>query len=304
MVDAQEFLVCPISKQPMERLGDDYRAPCGFTYPNGDFRVNLDFTSHWAAEQSEYEKWLAEWRQDAESSAARREEIDAAFDDVYSQISLDGLVLDVAGDIGTVVTQAGIDPERYVSLDTMRVDFADIERAYPNYAAHYRRSRDVCFIQGSAEYLPVKDGYFDTVHLRGCLDHFTGPHLALLEAFRVLRPGGKVVVGVTLEGAYEKDVGAWGPSSAPRLQSVLRAGVAKLKEYPHVFGPLSRLKWRLQGVQDHHLFHPTRESLLDLLRRSGFTVQTEVWQKAYHNVLYVEARRVDELVPWPSAGGR
>lgn len=303
VVDAEDFLVCPISKQRMERSGRDYRAPCGFTYPEGDFRVNLDFSPHWAAEQEAYEKWLREWRQEAETIPGRREAIDAAFDDVYCQISLDGLVLDVAGDIGTVVTQANIDPQCYVSLDTMRVDFAAVEREFPNYAAHYRRSRDVCFIQGNAEYLPVKDAYFDTVHLRGCLDHFTGPHLALFEAYRVLRPGGKVVVGVTLEGAYQKEVGDWGPSTAPVLQRALRAGVAKLKEHPQVFGPLGRLKSRLQGVEDHHLFHPTHESLLDLIARCGFIVETEVWQKAYHNVLYVAARRSDAVVPWWSGDG-
>ena len=300
MIDAREFLVCPISKQPMEQSGADYRAPCGFLYPDADFRVNLDFSAHWSSEQEEYEKWLHEWRQEAETTPGRCEAIDASFEDVYEKIKLDGMVLDVAGDIGTVVTQANIDPESYVSLDTMPVDFAAIEREFPQYASHYRRSRTACFLQGSAEFLPVRDGYFDCVHLRGCLDHFTGPHLALLEAFRVLQPGGKVVVGVTLEGAYQMQVGDWGPSSSPVVQRALRAGVAKLKQYPQVFAPLSRIKWRLQGVEDHHLFHPTHQSLTDLIERCGFVIETEVWQRAYHNVLYVAARKSEVVSPYHS----
>lgn len=292
MVEVQDFLVCPVSKQPMEKVDDDYIAPCGFAYRNGDFRINLDFSPEWAKAQQAYESWLVQWRTENDSVPSRMKAVDAGFDDVYSEIKLDGKVLDVAGDIGTVVTQADLDPEQYVSLDVMRIDFPAIERDHPNYARHYIRSRHCPMIQGSAEFLPVKDLYFDTVQMRGCIDHFTAPHVALMEAFRVLKPGGSVVVGVTLEGAYQmEDWSSVDPGQPSLARSVYKAGVDHLKRYPRVFGVATRAKGRLMGQHDHHMFHPTYDAVTELIKSSGFQIEKQVWQKAYHNVLYVSARK-------------
>ncbi len=291
-MDVQDFLVCPLSKQPLARQGNDYLAPSGLAYPNGDFRIDLDFSRSWAASQDEYEKWIQEWRSENDAVPSWMDAFDSTFDDVYGEISLDGLVLDVAGDIGTVVTQAGIDPEQYVSIDAMRIDFAAVERDHPNYARHYGASRNSCFIQGSAELLPIRDMFFDTVHVRGCLDHFTAPHVALLEAYRVLKFGGKLVVGLTLEGAFQKDDLNWQQSVRhPMATGIYKAGVTALKNYPKVFSALSRTKARIAGHHDHHIFHPTYESLTNLVTTAGFRIEQEVWQKAYHNVLYLAASK-------------
>ena len=276
----------------MDKVGDDYVAPCGFVYPNGDFRINLDFSPEWAKAQDAYEAWLVQWRAENDAVPSRMEGVDAAFEDVYAEIKLEGKVLDVAGDIGTVVTQAGLDPEQYVSLDVMRIDFPAIERDHPNYATHYSRSRHCPMIQGSAEFLPVKDLYFDTVQMRGCIDHFTAPHVALMEAYRVLKPGGSVVVGVTLEGAYQMDDCGWeNPTEYSLARSVYKAGVKQLKRYPKVFSLATQTKARMMGMHDHHMFHPTYDSLTGLIKKCGFQIEKEVWQKAYHNVLYVSARK-------------
>ncbi len=292
MLEVQDFLVCPLSKQPMERVGDDYVAPCGFAYRNGDFRINLDFSPEWAKAQEAYEAWLVQWRTENDTVPDRMKITDAGFDDVYDEIRLEGKVLDVAGDIGTVVTQANLDPEQYVSLDVMRIDFPAIERDHPNYAKHYSRSRNCPMIQGSAEFLPVKDLYFDTVQMRGCIDHFTAPHVALMEAYRVLKPGGTVVVGVTLEGAYQmEDWRTVDPVQPSVARSIYKAGVDQLKRYPKLFSVATQAKARLMGHHDHHMFHPTYEAVTELVKTSGFHIEREVWQKAYHNVLYLSARK-------------
>lgn len=293
MLEPQTFLVCPRSKQPLQQDGQVYVAPCGFRYPDGDFRVGLDYGDDWATTQREYEIWLEQWRRDNEEGVIRMEAVDATFEDVYDAIKLEGKVLDVAGDIGTVVTQAGIDGSQYVSLDTMKVDFAAIERRFPKYAQYYSKSRDSCFLQGSAEFLPVADLTFDTVHVRGCLDHFTAPHIALMEAYRVLQFGGLLVVGLALEGAYQKDTTGWepAPTEEARLRSLYKAGVQKAKRYPAVFNMAFQVKTKLMGEHDHHIFHPTYESLCKLIRDAGFEIEHEVWQKAFHNVLYVSARK-------------
>jgi SAM-dependent methyltransferase len=280
----------------MQQVGRDFHAPCGFVYRDGDFRVDIDFSRHWAHEQEAYEEWLRGWRADNDQTEGRIESVDASFQDVYEQIRLEGSVLDVGGDIGTVVTQAGLDPDQYVSLDPMRVDFDEIERDYPRYFQHYKKSSTACFIQGSAEFLPVTDLYFDCVQMRTCIDHFAAPHLALREAYRVLRRDGSLVVGVSLEGAYQKEVGEWSPlRNHPKALTLYQSGIARLKEYPRIFSALSGVRDRMRGVHDVHLFHPTYDSLISLLRDEGFRVEKEVWQAAHHNVLYVQACKTDRV---------
>jgi SAM-dependent methyltransferase len=44
--------------------------------------------------------------------------------------------------------------------------------------------------------LPFRDGSFDAVYSMGTIEHFPDPETALLEMHRVLRPGGRAVVGV------------------------------------------------------------------------------------------------------------
>ncbi len=53
---------------------------------------------------------------------------------------------------------------------------------------------NVSFRQGNAEGLPFGDGEFDGVVTRLAIHHFAEPQRALAEMFRVLRPGGSVVI--------------------------------------------------------------------------------------------------------------
>ncbi len=292
MLDADDFLVCPRSKQPMEKSAAGYIAPCGFTYPNGDFRVAIDYSPRWSEAQDAYEEWGRQYRKDHNANPARMAAVDASFEDVYEQISLEGLVLDVAADIGTVVTQAGIDPERYAAVDTARIDFARIEHDYPAYARHYAGSRHSPFLQANAEFLPIRDMYFDTVHMRACLDHFTAPHIALSEAYRVLRPAGSLVVGLALEGAYQKDCCDWeGRGADAGVRRVYKAGLRMLKDHPRLYNMASQAKAKVTRQHDHHIFHPTYDAVCRLIRSCGFEIRQEVWPAAYHNVLFLAAAK-------------
>ena len=293
MLDPDHFLVCPRSKQPMERAGRTYVAPCGFTYPDGDFRVNVDFSPRWANGQDAYEDWGRQYRKDHNAVPGRMAAVDASFQDVYEQIPLDGMVLDVAADIGTLATQAGIDADRYVAVDTARIDFTKIERDFPDYARHYARSRHSPFLQANAEFLPIADLTFDTVHMRACLDHFTAPHLALMEAYRVIRAEGSLVVGLALEGAYQKENCDWeGLGTQTGARGLLRSGIGVLKEHPKLFNLASRAKAVVTREHDHHIFHPTYDAVHGLIRSCGFEVRQEVWPEAYHNVVFLGARKI------------
>src|ERR1700728_4849424 len=53
---------------------------------------------------------------------------------------------------------------------------------------------NVAFKSGDAEHLPFADGEFDGAVTRAALHHFAEPQRAFNEMFRVLRPGGTVVI--------------------------------------------------------------------------------------------------------------
>lgn len=62
--------------------------------------------------------------------------------------------------------------------------------------------------------LPFRDRSFDAVYSMGTIEHFHDPETALSEMFRVLRPGGRAVVGVP---------NRWDPFLRPLLAAGLQA---------------------------------------------------------------------------------
>jgi SAM-dependent methyltransferase len=62
--------------------------------------------------------------------------------------------------------------------------------------------------------LPFRDACFDAVYSMGTIEHFDDPETALGEIYRVLRPGGRAVVGVP---------NRWDPFLRPLMARVLQA---------------------------------------------------------------------------------
>lgn len=63
-------------------------------------------------------------------------------------------------------------------------------------------------------HLPFRDSSFDAVYSMGTIEHFRDSETALREMYRVLRPGGRAVVGVP---------NRWDPFLRPLLAAVLQA---------------------------------------------------------------------------------
>lgn len=103
------------------------------------------------------------------------------------------------------------------------------------------------FIAANAEFQPFLSESFDWVHMRSMLDHVQIPDLALLEALRVLRAGGRVLIGLYVQG------GKNGRQRHPldrRLKEIFKMGISSIG---------------INNWKDHHIWHPTYEELLKLI---------------------------------------
>jgi SAM-dependent methyltransferase len=93
--------------------------------------------------------------------------------------------------------------------------------------------------------LPFRDGSFDAVYSMGTIEHFRDSETALREMYRVLRPGGRAVVGVP---------NRWDPFLRPLLSALLQ-------------------ELRLYGYGYERSF--SRPALRRMLQSAGFEVVAE-----------------------------
>lgn len=114
----------------------------------------------------------------------------------------DDLVLDVA--TGTGNTALALAPH---VASVVGVDLADQMLAHARSRAGEEGHTHARFEQASAEALPFADGAFTLVTSRHAPHHFRHLDRFLAEAFRVLRPGGRLVVADQISPAAEQQ--AW-----------------------------------------------------------------------------------------------
>jgi ubiquinone/menaquinone biosynthesis C-methylase UbiE len=115
------------------------------------------------------------------------------------------------------------------------------------------------FVEGFGEDLPYCSGTYDVVLIGAALDHCADPAQVLLEACRVLRPGGTLLI---IQGC-EPERGA-----APRGAGQLWTRLLKLLADPRRLHRAIRLRLFHRG--DPHLHHFNREGLHHMLRSTGF----------------------------------
>lgn len=70
-------------------------------------------------------------------------------------------------------------------------------------ASASKKFRNVKFLTGSAERLPFKDNYFDTAFLMDVLEHVENEKRVIAEVYRVLKPGGLLIITVPHQGAFK-----------------------------------------------------------------------------------------------------
>lgn len=91
-------------------------------------------------------------------------------------------VLDLAAGPGHISAAAASLGARVIGIDFSAEMVAEAQQRFPSLE----------FQQGDAEQIPLADGNRDAVVMGFALFHFARPELALLECFRVLRPGGYI----------------------------------------------------------------------------------------------------------------
>lgn len=257
-------LVDPISKESFSQVNQkSIQSSCGFIYryigPILDLRVDLsNQRKEWISGQKEFERWFEHYLNKGESDPSfYRNEI-ARDELVYQKFSINkkGRVLDIGGQLGHI--RRYLDPnQEYCSIDPFIGAYllaANRKRLFQSYPL----SRPLNFISAYGEYLPFKANSFDIVNMRSCLDHFFSPEQALLEAFRVIKPCGYLIIGMTLEGQTTR---------------------SRVKEFIRPIAGAFCSKFK-----DHHMWHPTYENLNALVNDCGFSLVEEFWQSK--DILY------------------
>jgi demethylmenaquinone methyltransferase/2-methoxy-6-polyprenyl-1,4-benzoquinol methylase len=116
--------------------------------------------------------------------------------------------------------------------------------------------RNLAFVQADAERLPFPDGYFDCVSIGFGLRNITDKQRALADMFRIIRPGGRVLV---LEFSH--------PTSAPLKR------VYDLYSF-RVLPALGRLVARDAGsyryLAESIRMHPGQDELKAMMEAAGF----------------------------------
>ena len=187
----------------------------------------------------------------------------------YEHFQIKGYVLDVGGWIGLIREFLPSDV-KFISIDPFIQCIYRIPEARK--AVYQCLSRPLNFIGAMAEFLPFKDGTFDWVHMRSMLDHLQVPDLALLEANRVLKKNGSLLIGMSVEGGRS--------GTKPIVQRVKES----LKMSLDFVG--------IDRFGDHHMQHPTYENLVKMIEDAGLIIEDIYWQPKYvDQVVYIRARK-------------
>ncbi len=164
-------------------------------------------------------------------------------------------VLDLAGGTGDI---AALMSKRVGKNG--RIVLSDINEAMLEIGRQRLEDRGICgnisYALANAEKLPFADGEFDAVTIAFGLRNVTDKGAALREMYRVLRPGGKVMI---LEFSQVQ----------PELLKKLYDGYS--------FGILPVLGKLVAGDEDSYRYlaesirqHPPQEELAEMLRKAGF----------------------------------
>ncbi len=261
------LLADPVTKKPVDASA--------FSNINGviDARIFLKNTygfNDWFDGQVSYEKLVSKSSSNllAEIENYRTE---IKFDrPIYEHYRMNGRILDVGGSWGTVREFLPKDIH-FISIDPFINCLNEISKS--RYEAYACLSQPLNFIAATAEFLPFVSESFDWIHMRSMIDHVQVPDLALMEARRVLKPDGRILIGLYVDGGKSGII-----SSKERIKN-------KIKQVLESVG--------IDHWKDHHIWHPTYKGLCKLIVDNGFEIEDVYWQPRHvDKVCYISAYKV------------
>ena len=277
-----------------------------------DFRIHhpsycvTETKEKWGEIQKHYEQFH---QQNSQRDAYQEylNEINSVEEIYTREFHLSGRVLDVGGHQGRLRYFLEDDAlSSYISVDPYLNVFEDVQHQSGLLKAYPVLNEACNFLACYAEHLPFKSHSFDWVHMRSVLDHFNDPYLALKEAYRVLQPGGRLLLGLaiveniavrTSENGNvfpEGRISFW-RKKISRLRKKIRKKGVKLGVKNFLKKDLSAVLPKTAStneafVDDDHLYHFSYANLVDLLEKTSFRIDKEHWQKPpWEYVLYVSA---------------
>lgn len=265
---ALRILADPITKEPCDR---EHFPKFGDIPDARVFLSNSPDFLKWQEGQDHYEASTKGEKKNDVKEFLEEIELDRP---TYEYFKMSGPILDVGGGIGTVRQFLSADSE-FISVDP----FISAPKSVPpaKVEAYTALASPLNFIGGCAEFLPFRAETFDWVHMRSMLDHVQSPDLSVIEAWRVLRVGGQILIGLSVEGGRPGS-----PARAPaRKKKSVRQRLASL------------LQRQGEPDHDHHVWYPTFSTLHQLMERNGFRVKDSYWQPGWDDrVVYLLAEKV------------
>lgn len=179
----EERAAAPKEKARSVATGDAYKDevqnqwdndPCGSHYVKGTRPGTLEWYKEAEAYRyGKYAPWMPEVMEFSKHAGER--------------------VLEIGGGMGTDLAQFASHGAQVTDVD---LSSEHLRLARENFSL---RGLNGEFIHHDAETLPFEDGYFDVVYSNGVIHHTPNTRKVVKEMFRVLRPGGRVIVMVYAE---------------------------------------------------------------------------------------------------------
>ena len=156
-----------------------------------------------------------------------------------------GMLVDVGAGSGGVTSMLGWDPARVVVVEGNKQLVGQAHRAY-----------GLTGVRATVECLPLAPGDVDVVCFLDVLEHLAEPRVALQEAWRVLAPGGRLVVNVPahpwLWSSADEFLGHVRRYTRRGLRTEIEAAGFRTRLVTHVFSWLVPPVWATRRLRARH----------------------------------------------------
>ncbi|HAV23852.1 MAG: hypothetical protein A2X67_10190 [Ignavibacteria bacterium GWA2_55_11] len=132
-----------------------------------------------------------------------------------------------------------------------------------------------------AERLPFADGSFDVVYSFGVLHHTPNTAKAVDEVYRVLRPGGKIIIMLYHKTSMHVQLGTWYARLKKKLRPHADAVEDWVRQYDGAENPLGKAYTRGEVRTMFHRFADLRLTTVDPIRRGLSPALNAINQKLF-----------------------